>query len=421
MKVVFIFGGIPHYLEDFLNKLNETENLEVAVILPESKSSTIGSGVLEVKNNAKFKKIYAKEGLLLGQKSYIKNLSKIIKSEKPQIIVVGWPYILGLYFNWGLKWWIRKQGVKVFYRSIPYQLPKYEQALQFYAQQGFFDENMNHIKADSFAKKIKYWLITQINKLYFQWVDGHLNYCTKALDILPSYGVKKEKIFVTYNSIDTDKIWEAKEKVKNQPNILAPNPYRIIHVGRLIKWKKVDMLLKTFLKVLSNFPKAELIIIGDGPEKENLQKLTCELQIEKNVFFLGAIHNTEILGRYFSESLACVLVGAGGLVINEAMAWGKPVLCSEADGTEQDLVLNHSTGLFFQKDDLKDLQDKIEFMFHNIELTQQMGKNAENLIFSKINIHAVVQNFVNAFNAVTSNQYQLVYAPKNYPYSRSKT
>ncbi|MCX7727510.1 MAG: polysaccharide deacetylase family protein, partial [Chitinispirillaceae bacterium] len=45
-----IFGGIPHYLEDFLNKLNETENLEVAVILPESKSSTIGSGVLEVKN-----------------------------------------------------------------------------------------------------------------------------------------------------------------------------------------------------------------------------------------------------------------------------------------------------------------------------------------------------------------------------------
>ncbi|MCS6796091.1 MAG: glycosyltransferase [Raineya sp.] len=422
MKVLFIFGGMPNYLRDFLEKLNQTQNLEVFVVIPEKKSKTIGSGVFEdLQASCSFQILHTQEFLLLGQKPALKNLFQIIKSISPQIVVVGWPYILGLYLNVKLKIWLKKNNIKVFYRSIPYQLPPYQEALQFYTHQGFFDENMNHIKADTLFKKIKYWLITQINRSYFRWVDGHLNYCTQALEILPTYGVPKEKIFVTYNSIDTDKILEAKIAIQNKESILPPNPLRIIHVGRLVKWKKIDMLLEVFARVIQKFPTAELILIGDGIEMQNLQKLAHNLQIHTKVKFLGAIHQTQILGKYFSESLFCVLVGAGGLVINEAMAWGKPVICSEADGTEKDLIIHQKTGLFFEKDNPTDLQAKIEYLLQNPEIAKEMGKNAEEFIFSHINIHTVVKNFVNAFNAVTANQYQLRYEPQTYSYSRSQT
>ncbi|PKQ69948.1 glycosyltransferase family 4 protein [Raineya orbicola] len=419
MKVLFIFGGMPHYLRDLLNKLSQTRNLEVVVLLPEKKSSTIGSGVAEKRDDCHFKIIYSPETLLLGQKPHFPQITQILQQEQPQILVVGWPYILGIYLRPSVRYWLYKNKIKILYRSIPYQIPPYPKAMQFYSQEGFFDENMNHIKADTFTKKLKYWLITQINKGYFCWVDAHLNYCSKALDILPTYGVAKNKIFITYNSIDTDKILLAKEKLKNENKLFAYNPHRIIHVGRLVKWKKIDALLEVFAKVVVSFPQAELVLIGDGTEKNHLQQLAEKLHLKNKVKFLGGIYDSEVVGNYLQSSLACVLVGAGGLAINEAMAWGTPVICSEADGTEKDLITHQVTGFFFEKDNFLDLQNQIEYLLQNPQIAQKVGKNAENFIYTHINIHTVVQNFVGAFNEVTSYQYQLSYEPENLAYSRS--
>jgi len=184
-----------------------------------------------------------------------------------------------------------------------------------------------------------------------------------------------------------------------------------VHIGRLVKWKKVHLLIEAFAKLHRQFPDAELLIIGSGPEQENLQLQAQNLGIAEKVIFLGAIHDYLSLGKHLLASTVYVLAGAGGLSLNDAMGFGLPVICSVADGTEKDLVLPHETGLYFKEDDTNDLAEKIAYFFANPDIAKEIGKNAEKLIRTKINIHTVAANFVACFNAVTQNRYSLRYEP----------
>ena len=172
---------------------------------------------------------------------------------------------------------------------------------------------MEHIKANTFFKRIKYKIFTELSKYYYNLADAHINYSTAAYEILQSYGVLREKIFVTYNSGDTDELFKAKNEISQLTPILPLSKHRIIHVGRLIKWKKVDMLVNVFAKIYAKFPQSELVIVGNGPEEENLKKQVKTLNLEKNVIFAGAIHEPLLLGQYLTASTVYVLAGVGGL------------------------------------------------------------------------------------------------------------
>ena len=153
---------------------------------------------------------------------------------------------------------------------------------------------------------------------------GTLNYSTAAYDILPSYGVEKEKIHVTYNSTDTEALLREKENVQTAPSILPPNPRRILHIGRLVKWKRVDLLIEALPKVIAQFPDTELVIVGDGPELENLKQQAEQLNLSSYIRFAGSVYKPEVLGAYMNESAVYVLAGMGGLSINDAMTSRMP-------------------------------------------------------------------------------------------------
>ncbi len=410
MKVIFLFAAMPHYLVALLNLLNKVAKLEIVVILPSSKSKAVGQNVYEADKNASFKIIRTIESnLSIFRKPYFKALSEIIKQEKPQILVLGWPYIIGYVFDWRLRIYMKKNNIKLIFRSIPYQIPLYKDATHFFREEGFYTESMEHIKANTFFKKIKYKIFTELSKYYYHLADAHINYSTAAYEILESYGVLREKIFVTYNSGDTDELFKAKDEISKLTTILPPSKHRIIHVGRLIKWKKVDMLVNVFAKIYAKYPQSELVIVGNGPEEENLKKQVKIFNLEKNVIFAGAIHEPILLGQYLTASTVYVLAGVGGLSLNDAMVFGKPVICSVADSTEKDLVIPYETGFIFENDNAEDLQAKITYLFDNPEKCQQMGKNAEKLIKEKINIHTVATRFVDAFNFVSHQKFNLKY------------
>ncbi len=410
MKVIFLFAAMPHYLVALLNLLNKVAQLEIVVILPSSKSKAVGQNVYEADKNASFKIIRTIESnLSIFKKPYFKALSEIIKQEKPQILVLGWPYIIGYVFDWQLRIYMKKNDIKLIFRSIPYQIPLYKDAARFFREEGFYTESMKHIKANTFFKRIKYKIFTELSKYYYNLADAHINYSTAAYEILESYGVLREKIFVTYNSGDTDELFKAKAEIGKLTPILPLSKHRIIHVGRLIKWKKVDMLVNVFAKIYAKFPQSELVIVGNGPEEENLKKQVKTLNLEKNVIFAGAIHEPLLLGQYLTASTVSVLAGVGGLSLNDAMTFGKPVICSVADSTEKDLVIPYETGFIFENDNAEDLQAKITYLFENPEKCQQMGENAEKLIREKINIHTVAARFVDAFNFVSQQKFNLKY------------
>jgi glycosyltransferase involved in cell wall biosynthesis len=405
MKVLFTFGGLPHYYNYVLSKLSKVEGLEIIVLIPQTKSETIGKGVFQTTEGVDFKIIETKEYKTWYGKTFLKNASKLIDEINPDVIVIIWPYILNLLLNPLLFLKIKKKKIKLIYKDIPFGIPKFKDGLTFKAN--ILQENS--IEKIKFSGKLNIFFLTFLRKIYLNIVDAHVNYIEEAYDILGSYGVPKNKIFITYNSPNTDILFDAANEAKKLKPILPENFYRIIHVGRLVKWKKVDLLINAVSNLKKKYNSIELIVIGSGPEENNLKELAKRLNIEKSVNFIGPVYDTVTLASYFISSSVYVLAGLGGLSINEAMAFGKPVICSVCDGTERKLVRDNFNGKYFIENDLDDLAKKIDLLLRDKENLDRMGENSFSIIKNEVNINTVINGYIKSFNYVTNNKYNLSY------------
>lgn len=408
MKVLFLFGGLTHYYNPILNKLNSISGIEITLVVPDNTDSKgVGEAVHLSEEGIEFKVVKLKEYTAFYGKVFFKGLFNLVLKENPKIIVCGWPYILGFIFNLHLYILLKVKKIKLVNKQIPYDIPKYNESDKYFLQgKGMMTENMQlNAHTDNLFLRIKFKLLTITRKLYFNLVDAHVNYIEKAFEILESYKVKKEKIFIIYNSPDTDGILKIKEKIIKEAPILPENKHRILHVGRLVKWKKVDMLIRAFRKIKYHFSKTELVIIGFGPEENNLKQLAKQLNLQDSIIFTGGIYDMETLGKYYLSSSIYVLAGVGGLSINEAMCFNKPIICSECDGTEKKLVCENYNGIYFKADDENDLYDKIQYLLNNQYLIEVMGKNSLNIIQNEVNVHTVINGYKKAFNYVTNDEF----------------
>lgn len=397
MKVLYTFGGMPHYMDALLNKI-VTKGVEVTVVVPSSGNATIGKGVKMV-DGGKYNRISSEESRMWYGKPGFKNLPAIISAESPDVVVMGWPYFLQVALQKGLKRQLLKCGAKLLIREIPFQTPPFGQIKSYFDQYPMIDENMSVVsKGISFL--IKQWLIALARKRCYASAAGTLNYSTLAYDIIPSYGIPREKIFVTYNSTDTDALMHVRNQVAKSSPILPPLSQRIVHIGRLVKWKRVDLLIDAFAIVHKNHPQSELVIIGNGPELENLKNQASNLGLSGSCKFVGAVYDPAKLGAYMYESTVYVLAGMGGLSINDAMTYSMPVICSVCDGTERDLVKHGENGFFFKSGDSVDLADKIDTIISSPELAKSMGERSFKIINEQININTVSDRYIDAFNRI---------------------
>jgi len=179
---------------------------------------------------------------------------------------------------------------------------------------------------------------------------------------------------------------------------------RILHLGRLVKWKRVDLLIEAVAQLSPKHEALELCIIGTGPEEARLKRLAQQKAPGARIIFLGSIYDPEDLGREILSSAIYVLAGMGGLSINETMAYGKPVICSRCDGTEKDLVKDGMNGLYFQEGDASDLASKIDILLEDPERMQTMGEESLSIIEQKINLDIVTRRFADCFEHLKKNK-----------------
>lgn len=398
MKILFTFGGLPHYYNLVLNRLNRIAGQEIVVIAPKANGKTVGSGVHQSIEGIEFKVHFLEEYKTLWGKPFFKNFLETVEQERPDIIVTIWPYMLAFVYNPLLLWRIKKMGIKLILKEIPFNIPKFQEALNYYIKGGVASETMQtNLKPNSLGFKLKYSLLKYSYKRAFNLVDAHVDYTEEAYDIFGSYGVPKEKIFVIYNSPDTDLILADKVEIQGINTVLPENPLRLLHVGRLVKWKRVDMLIDVFKKLLAQFPTAELVIVGTGPEEQRLKNQVITLGIEQNIVFTGGVYEMKTLGQYFNASLVYVLAGMGGLSINDAMCFDKPIVCAIADGTEKKLVRDGYNGYIFEDGNAEDLFKKLTVLLSDPVKTRKMGLNSGQIIRDEVNIHVVIENYQKAF------------------------
>ncbi|WP_287641674.1 glycosyltransferase family 4 protein [Bacteroides sp.] len=406
MKVLFTFGGMPHYLNAMLEKL-QTKGADITVVSPQKGNATIGKGVKMVEEGA-YRHLNTQEKKMYYGKSGFPALPDIIADERPDIVVLGWPYFLQVFFQPSLRRALKRCGARLVIREIPFQTPPYGQIRDYFRQHPMYDEGMRLLSTGK-AFYLRQWLTARIRKYCYARVAGTLNYSTAAYDVLPSYGVKREQIHVTYNSTDTEALWREKAAVLAAPALLPPSERRLLHIGRLVKWKRVDLLIEAFARTLTQYPDAELVIVGNGPELNNLKNQATSLGLplrskEENgvdgrgcVRFIGAVYDPKELGAYMNEATVYLLAGMGGLSINDAMTYALPVVCSVCDSTERDLVTDGRNGLFFRDGDADSLTEKILQLLASPQECRRMGQESERIIREQINIDTVTERYLKAF------------------------
>jgi glycosyltransferase involved in cell wall biosynthesis len=247
-------------------------------------------------------------------------------------------------------------------------------------------------------------------KKFVSWSDGTLNseksiniiqkfirkiMCRQANALIASssktkeaqiyYGADCAKIFVSYLTIDVKKFLIGKKDYDNK---------NIIFVGSLIKRKGIDLLIKSLSKVDSNF---YLRIVGNGEEKDNLIDLCRHLKIENKIEFCGFKSETELSELYKISDIFILpsREDCFGLVINEAMCAGLPVIVSKyADGS-YDLVQDGFNGFIIDPYDIDNMSDKINILLNDKELLQNMGANSKDKI-QDFTLENVSKNFIEA-------------------------
>lgn len=125
-----------------------------------------------------------------------------------------------------------------------------------------------------------------------------------------------------------------------------------LYVGRIAEVKNLQLLISVF----NEFPDLSLTIIGDGPLRQEL-----EIQAKQNINFLGAINNKE-LPKYYKDADVFVLSSKSepwGLVVEEALNNGTPVIVSSAVGCAESIVTPYSSGVVFESGNKESLKESV--------------------------------------------------------------
>lgn len=133
----------------------------------------------------------------------------------------------------------------------------------------------------------------------------------------------------------------------------------ILYVGRVDKEKNIDVIIKAFVQVLNSVD-AQLVIAGQGKEKENLEDLTKQLGIGKNVTFTGLVPDKNLPLVYQTADIFVIASTAElqSIVTMEAMASGLPVIAANAVALPE-LVHHGQNGFLFKAGDWKSLAEHI--------------------------------------------------------------
>lgn len=144
------------------------------------------------------------------------------------------------------------------------------------------------------------------------------------------FDIKKD-IHVIPNFIELNK--NRNEKlISCQRSVMAKKEERIVtHISNFRKVKRIPDVIKIFYKIQNQIP-AKLMMVGDGPEKENAEKMCRELGIQDKVIFFGNSNEIDQILSFSDLFLLPSETESFGLAALEAMAWSVPVVSSNSGG-----------------------------------------------------------------------------------------
>lgn len=215
--------------------------------------------------------------------------------------------------------------------------------------------------------------------------DALIAYSQRGADDYAALGIAPEKVFVAHNAV------APKPALRQSRPLNAEYRPTVIFVGRLQARKRIDHLLHA-CAALPEKLQPNLLIVGDGPERERLEALGRE--VYRPCEFTGAKHGAALTSLWERADLF-ILPGTGGLAIQEAMAHGLPVIVAKGDGTQDDLV-RAENGWQIPPDDAGALKETLALALSDLPRLREMGNASHRIVREEVNIEKMVEAFVAA-------------------------
>jgi len=210
-------------------------------------------------------------------------------------------------------------------------------------------------------------------RLFYKWACKLVD-CFWAVtpgignELYSSFGIPKAKISMVPNSVDIDMV-QASTPVSHPVFDRTEVPV-IITAGRLSVQKRLDILLKA-ASMLASRIEFNLVILGDGTLKDNLEHLAASLGISERTFFLGFVSNIwSFIRRASVFALSSDYEGFGNVLI-EAMACGVPVISTRAPFGPEYIISNEENGLLIPTGDPEALENGLWRLIVDQKLRQR--------------------------------------------------
>jgi 1,2-diacylglycerol 3-alpha-glucosyltransferase len=286
----------------------------------------------------------------------IKKINNVLNEIKPQVVAIsGWDELPSLI---ALRWCLKNKTPSI-----------------------LMSDSQKHDEIRLPWKELFKQKIVKLNSAGF--ASG-----STAIDYLISLGMPEGKIFPGCNVVDN--IFFAESAREFQQNIVTvrkkfdlPEKY-FLSSNRFIREKNLFFLLQAYAKYCEKVDGDpwKLVLLGDGPLKYEIKSHSEELGLNNNVIFPGFRQYEELPAYY---GLAGAFIHAStkdtwGLVVNEAMACGLPVIVSSPCGCAPDLVRHACNGFIFDPYDLDELAGHLVFVSGNTCNREKMGKASRNII-----------------------------------------
>lgn len=208
-----------------------------------------------------------------------------------------------------------------------------------------------------------------------------------SINLYESFGIKKEKIFRSYLCIDNDKFYSSSLEKK----------YHLMFSGQFIERKLPFFFIEVARIIKERTGNCKVLLIGGGPLEEKMTEKLKEYKIDYD--YPGFIEQQQLPGYYSKSKLFLfpTKLDPWGVVANEAMAAGVPVITCENAGVADDLVISEKTGYVLPlKEDV--WAEKIISILTQPQLYEQISANAKEHV-QKYNFQNAAKGFIDAIRA----------------------
>jgi colanic acid/amylovoran biosynthesis glycosyltransferase len=209
-------------------------------------------------------------------------------------------------------------------------------------------------------------------------------------------GFPPDKILVHYNAVDTESF---------RPDPTVPREPVVLFVGRLVEKKGVEYLIRAMGRVQEEIPEAELVIIGDGPLRPELEELAMRVM---NRYKLLGVLPPDVVREWMNRAL---ILGAPSItastgdsegmptVVLEAQAMGLPVVSTIHSGIPE-AVVHGETGFLLPERDWENLAEYIACLLRDEALWRRLSRSGQERMRDKFSVRSQIRTLEDIYDGV---------------------